>query len=156
MTEYEKLLDDASLNNITVIENYDLSCTRIKGLYCDGVIALNKNIETDAEKRCVLVEELGHHYTASGNILDQSSTSNRKQEFHGRIMAYNRLIGLIGIINSFKNHCQSIAESAEYLDVTEEFLNDALSYYKSKYGVSVTVDNYVIYFEPSLGVLELV
>lgn len=73
-----------------------------------------------------------------------------------RIWAYNKLIGLVGIIDSFKNHYQSISESAEYLDVTEEFLNDALSYYKGKYGISVTVDNYVIYFEPSLGVLELV
>ena len=71
-------------------------------------------------------------------------------------MAYNRLVGLMGIIDSYKNHCKSLTESAEYLSVPEEFLNEALSYYKSKYGISVTIDNYVIYFEPSLGVLELV
>lgn len=104
----------------------------------------------------MLVEELGNHYTALGNILDQTSVSNRKQESRGRIIAYNKLIELMGIINSYQNHCRSLTESAEYFDVTEKFLSDVLSYYKSKYGISVTVDNYVIYFEPSLGVLELV
>lgn len=62
----------------------------------------------------------------------------------------------MGIINSYNDHCQSLSETAEYFDVPEEFLNDAISYYKNKYGISVTVDNYVIYFEPSLGVFELV
>ena len=47
-------------------------------------------------------------------------------------------------------------ETAEYLEVTEEFLLEALQYYKGKYGRYVTIDNYAIYFEPTLGVLELV
>ena len=88
--------------------------------------------------------------------MDQSSVSNRKQENRGRILAYNRLIGLMGIINAHKHHCQSLSESAEYLEVTEDFLRDAISYYKGKYGVSATIDNYVIFFEPRISVLELV
>lgn len=156
MTEYEKLLNSAMEADITVIEDYDFSDTRIKGLYCDGVVALDKRMETETEKKCILAEELGHHYTAVGNIVDQSSVSNRKQENRGRILAYNRLIGLMGIINAHKHHCQSLSESAEYLEVTEDFLRDAISYYKGKYGVSATIDNYVIFFEPRISVLELV
>ena len=30
-----------------------------------------------------------------------------------------------------------------------------MEYYKNKYGICTTIDNYVIYFEPSLGVFEL-
>lgn len=156
MIEYEELLDNAEKENVTVIENYDFSNTRLKGLYCNGIVALNKRIGTKQEKKCILAEELGHHHTAIGNILDQSSVSNRKQELHGRIYAYNKLVGLMGIVNAYKNHCTSLSESAEFLDVTEEFLNDALSYYKGKYGRYAIVDNYVIFFEPCIAILELV
>ena len=156
MTKYEMLLDNAENEDVTVEETTHFSGTRIKGLYCDSHIAINKDIETETEKTCVLAEELGHYYTAVGDILDQSSAENRKQEMRGRILAYNKLIGLRGIIDAYNHHCQNVAETAEYLGVTEEFLNDALTYYKSKYGVYVSVDNYIIMFEPNIAVAELI
>ena len=61
---------------------------------------------------------------------------------------------MASILDAFKAHCQNRYEIAEYLDVTEEFLEEALQYYRSKYGISTTIDNYMIYFEP-LGVIEL-
>ena len=156
MTKYEMLLDSAEKEDVTVEETTHFSGTRIKGLYCDRHIAINKDIETEAEKACVLAEELGHHYTAVGDILDQTSAANRKQEMRGRILAYNRLVGLRGIIDAYNHHCQGTAEAAEYLGVTEEFLNDTLTYYKNKYGMYATVDNYAIIFEPSIAVIELI
>lgn len=152
MTTYEDLLSEADSNNLIAKEKpLRANKGRIKG----NRIAINGKM-TETEKKCIMAEELGHYYTGTGNIVDQSSTSNRKQELYGRVHAYNRLIGLMGIIDTYHNHCQSLSELAEYLDVTEEFLSDAISYYKNKYGISVTVDNYVIYFEPTLGVFELV
>lgn len=156
MTEYEKLLDNATKDNVSVIENYPFESNRFKGLYCDGVIALSKSIETDAERACILAEELGHHYTATGDILDQSTVVNRKEEMCGRLVAYNRLVGLRGIVDAYLHHCQSLFETAEYLGVTEEFLNDSIACYKSKYGVCGQIDNYIIMFEPGIAVLELV
>lgn len=49
------------------------------GLIKGNKIAIRKNIETQKEKSCVLAEELGHYYTSSGDILDQSKveTANR-------------------------------------------------------------------------------
>lgn len=44
---------------------------------------------------------------------------------------------------------------AEYLDVTEAFLADAIERYRSKYGVFTTLDNFIIYFEPNLTVTEI-
>lgn len=149
---YEQLLIEADCDNLIIKEkNLPISKGRIKG----NRIAIRRGL-TEIEKKCVLAEELGHYYTGCGNILDQSSASNRKQESHGRAHAYNRLVGLLGIIDAYKNNCTSISESAEYLRVSEDFLAEALSYYKSKYGISVNVDNYVIFFEPYIGVLELI
>lgn len=154
MTEFEKLEDEAYEGNVNVI-NYDFASNRIKGMYCDGTVALNTSLETDAEKKCILAEELGHHYTASGNILGNDSMSIR-QEAKGRIYAYNKLIGLSGLIRAYKAGCKNLYDTSEYLGVTEDFLLEAINAYKQKYGICTAIDNYVIYFEPHLGVLELI
>lgn len=154
MNKFEELRQTASDMDIDVVD-YSFTSDRIKGLYCDGTIAIKKDL-TETEKACVLAEELGHHYTAVGDIIDQSSTENRKQEMRGRILAYNRLVGLRGIVDAYIHHCQSLSEAAEFLGVTEEFLNDSIKYYKNKYGVYTTVDNYAIIFEPAIAVLELI
>ena len=69
-----------------------------------------------------------------------------------RLWGYNRLIGLRGIIHAFEHHCQNRYEMAEYLDVTEDYLEEALACYRSKYGVYTVVDNYAIYFIPNIAV----
>ena len=148
---YEKLLNETHSEGLIVKEKY---IPGYGGRIYKNRIAIHNEIETSAEKSCILAEELGHHYTTVGNILDQSSVSNRKQELRARMWAYNKLIGLIGIIKSYEHGCQSYHEMAEYLDVTEEFLRDALKRYHQKYGVCTTVDNYIIYFEP-LGVVKM-
>ena len=84
-----------------------------------------------------------------------SVTANRKQEYHARFWAYNRLVGLQGIIACYKANCLAINEMAEYLDVTEEFLKEALECYRSKYGAAKQIDNYIVGFEPNLYVIEL-
>lgn len=151
MTTYEDLLSEAD-NNGLITKEKPLKAN--KGRIMGNRIAIKKDL-TETEKKCVLAEELGHYYTGVGNIIDQSSVSNRKQERQGCIHSYNRLVGLIGIIDAYKAHCQNLSESAEHLHVSEDFLKEALVYYKSKYGVSTRIDNYVIFFEPHIAVLEL-
>ncbi len=153
MTEYEKLLDDADKQHVIVTEKFDLSDTRLKGLYCDAFIAIDKNL-TEADKACVLAEELGHHATTYGNIIDQSSVMNRKQERRARVWAYYLMLQFEDIIRAYEHGCQSRYDIAEYLNISEEFLQDAINYYKDKYGAYVAYDNYFIYFEP-LGVLKI-
>lgn len=156
MTKYELLLDDAEKENIEVSETSYFSGTQIKGLYLNNHIAINNDMKTDTEKACVLAEELGHHYTAVGDIIDQSNDENRKQELRSRIWAYNNQVGLRGIIDAYLHNCKNLFETAEYLGVTEEFLNDSLTYYTNKYGVCTQLDNYVIFFQPNIGVMELI
>lgn len=148
---YEEL--QAQHDNLNIIE-MDLSEVKdLKGLYFNENIAIEKSL-TQKEKACVLAEELGHHYTSSGNILDQTKTENVKQEQRARMWAYNKQIGLHGIIDAYKRGCRNIHEMADYLDITEEFLRDALEAYRLKYGQCVDIDNYTVYFEPYLMVAD--
>lgn len=149
---YEELLTEADGQDLIVREK---DIPGYGGRICGNRIAIRKDIETETEKACVLAEELGHHYTTTGDIMDQADTGNRKQELRAHVWAYNRLIGLQGLIGAYKHGCQSRYEAAEYLDVTEEFLEEAVNYYHSKYGLCYQVDNYTIYFEP-LGVMEMI
>lgn len=154
MNKFEELEDVAYQDGVDVL-NYRFESNNIKGLYCDGVIAIREDM-TIPEKTCALAEELGHHETSVGNILDMSSAANRKQERQARLHGYNRLIGLIGIVHAFNAGCQNKYEIADFLDVTEEYLQECINCYQSKYGICTTVDNYVIYFVPCLTVTEMI
>ena len=153
MNKFEELEDVAYQDGVDVL-NYRFESNNIKGLYCDGVIAIREDM-TIPEKTCALAEELGHHETSVGNILDMSSAANRKQERQARLHGYKRLIGLVGIIHAFNAGCQNKYEIADFLDVTEEYLEECISCYRDKYGVYTTVDNYIIYFIPNLVVVEM-
>lgn len=123
---------------------------RIKG----NRIAIRKDMP-ETKKKCVLAEELGHYHTTAGDIMDQNITENRKQEYRARLWGYDKLIGLPGIIECYRAGCRTISDMADHLEVTEDFLKEALLCYKEKYGVCTRMQNYVIYFEPSIGVLEI-
>lgn len=154
MNTYECLQDEACEDGIEVVD-YTFESDRIKGLYCDGVVAIRENM-TIPEKTCALSEELGHHETSVGNIIDMTSAANRKQERQARLWAYNKQIGLIGLVRAFEHGCQNRFEIAEYLEVTEEFLEECIECYRNKYGICKRVDNYVVYFIPQLSVMKLV
>mgnify|MGYP001623281413 FL=1 len=150
---YDALLDEAHQEGLIVKEKpLKYNNGRIKG----KLIAIRQDIETNTEKTCVLAEELGHHHTSVGNILDMNDVRNRKQERQARLWGYNKLIGLSGIIRTFRAGCQNQHEIAEFLDVTEEYLQECIDCYRDKYGVYTIVDNYIIYFIPNLAVMEKV
>ena len=153
LNTYEELLQDADDEQVHVHESVDLNGEkRLNGLYVDGHIALDSQLKTTAEKTSILAEEMGHHFTSVGDITDLKNVNSRQQELDARLWGYNRLIGLRGIIRAFEHHCQNRYEMAEYLDVTEDYLEEALACYRSKYGVYTVVDNYAIYFIPNIAV----
>lgn len=126
------------------------------GRIFNNKIAIRQDIPTETEKSCVLAEELGHHHTSVGNILNMEDLSNRKQERQARLWGYNKLIGLTGIVNAFESGCQSAYEAAEFLEVTVEYLQECIDCYRDKYGICTEIDNYIIYFIPNLAVMEKV
>lgn len=151
--DYEALLVEADKDGLIVKEKpLQYNNGRVKG----NRIAIRKDIDTSAEKTCVLAEELGHHHTSVGDILDMTDIGNRKQERQARMWGYNKLIGLSGLIRAFEAGCQDRFEVAEYLGVTDEYLCDCLEAYRDKYGIGTTVDNYYVMFIPHLAVGKVV
>lgn len=146
MTAYEELLQTADDEGIEVIEFTFKS--DIKGLYSDNCIAISQKLNTTTEKKCILAEELGHYYTSEGNIIDLKNICNCKQERQARNWSFEKLVTLKSLIKASFECCTNLYELAKYLDVTEEFLKEALDYYQSKYGLYTEVDNYCIYFSP--------
>jgi len=148
---YEELLIEAEKQGIEILESDRIG--ELKGLYIDNIIVINSKIETSSEKLCILAEEIGHHYKTIGNILDQSNVSNIKQERIARAWGYEKLVSLESIIKAYKNGIRNKYELAEFLEVTEEFLEDAIKHYQRKHGLYCKVHNFYIYFNPLL-VLE--
>lgn len=149
---YEELVIKAEQDGV-IVEEYNLQAH--DGLCYNDLILIDKKLKTQVEKSCVLAEELGHYHTTVGNILNQKNINNVKQENIARLWSYNHLIGLTGIIECYKKKCTNLHEMAEHLDITEEFLSEALKRYESIFGLCKKVDNYIVYFKPCLGVVEL-
>lgn len=147
---YEDLLKEADSLGLIVKEK---PLKAYKGRIKGSRIAIKKDLENTAEKACILAEELGHYYTTIGNILDQGKYENRKQERRARAWAYERLVSLTSLIEAAKQGIRNRYELAEYLGVSERFIEEAAQYYKEKYGIYHEIGNYIVYFEP-LGVLE--
>ena len=133
---YEELLNISETENLIVKEK---NIPGYGGRIYKNRIAIHQGIDTSIEKACVLAEELGHYYTTVGDILDQSKPENRKQERQARLWAYNKQIGLIGLVRAFEHGCQNRFEC-----------------YRNKYGICKRVDNYVVYFTPYLAIIKII
>ncbi len=149
---YEELLEEARREGLIVKEK---PLASRDGLINGRRVAIRQNIPS-VQKACALAEEIGHHKRNAGDITDQTICANRKQELRGRLWAYERLIGLSGIISGYQARCQNRYELAQYLGITEEYLQEAVDYYHTKYGSFVEVNNYIIMFEPGLRIMEKV
>lgn len=143
MCNYEKLLHDASMIGLEVKEIQFESDA--KGLCKGQKIGIRKDL-SDAEKACVLAEEIGHYYTTVGNILNQKNTENRKQEIKARKWAVDKMLTIEDVFEATEHPCSNLFEIAEYLGVTEEFLLEALEIFKKRYGHSYAYNGKTIIF----------
>lgn len=123
MTKYEELI--AEYDSELLIEERPI---KNDGLYSDNVVWINKDLGT-ASKYCILAEEVGHYQTSNGDILDQSSLENQKQELRARRWAYEKLLPLDDIMLAIRNGHTEIWDMADYLEVDETFLRAALKHY---------------------------
>ena len=143
MCNYENLLHDADIMGLDVKELYFESDA--KGLCKGEKIGIRKEL-SKTEKACILAEEIGHYYTTTGNILDQRDTNNRKQEMKARKWAVDKMISIEDLFRATEQPCRNLFEIAEYLEVTEEFLLEALEVFKKRYGHSYKHEDKTIVF----------
>ncbi|WMM23679.1 ImmA/IrrE family metallo-endopeptidase [Tissierella sp. MB52-C2] len=147
---YEELLEEAEIHELVVKEK---PLRAYKGRIKGNRIAIKKDL-SNTDKKCTLAEEIGHYHTTVGNILDQSDLNNRKQERYARAWGYRKLVRVTKLIDAYKHGVRNRFELAEYLGVTEEYIEEVLIYYKQKYGLQYQINNYLVCFEP-LSVLEI-
>ncbi|WP_270167494.1 ImmA/IrrE family metallo-endopeptidase [Paenibacillus sp. SYP-B4298] len=152
MPQFDTMLALASGLGLAVFEmDFESSA---KALIKGKKIAIRKSMDRTT-KACALCEEIGHDQTGAGDIIDQSSISNRQQEVRARQWAHHCLIPFERIIDAHKARISGRYELAEFLGVTEEFLQSAIDRFTAKYGIFLKVnDQYTIKFDP-LGVLEI-
>lgn len=131
---YEQLLDEARAAGLTVLERYPFRSPRIRGLYCDGTIALSGQIDTAAERTVILGEELAHAHYSAGDLL-----RDRRLEQSAREANYDRLIGISGLVRALRAGARTAWEIAEQLGVPEDFLHEALENYKARFGTHTKV-----------------
>ena len=139
---YEELLNEYTDEDL-IIKEKPLQSSN--GRIYNNRIAIRKDMPT-VDKTCTLAEELGHYYTSSGDILDQENISNRKQEHRARMWAYDKLLPLQFFILAFKHGCHSSHEVAEFLEVSQEFLEECIRAYYSKYGSFLEFNGYLFMF----------
>ena len=143
MQQLYKLIE---AENIELIED-DIP-GRVKGLYFDNIIVLHKGIDTQSEKNCILAEELGHYFTSSGIHLDQSSSETIKQEYQARRWATKQMLNPLRLIDAFKTGVRNRWELAQFLDLTEDFIDESLIQLKELYGDSLRIEMYTVHFSP--------
>lgn len=157
MTKYEELLRETERQSINVLEiglGTKKKCGKCVTTNDGDYIVINSNI-SESEKYEILSEELGHFFTSYGDITNLSDIGNIKQEKRARRWSYETTVGIMQLIDAFKKGIRTKYDLADYLNVTERYLEYAIQYYKRKYGLYFVVDNYVICFEPSLQIVEL-
>lgn len=122
MTKYEELM--ARYDNLHIEERP----MKNDGLYADGCVWINSNMP-ECRRYCTLAEEIGHYETSVGDILDQTNTNNRRQERAACKWAYEEILPVENILFAAQDGHTDIWDMAEYLEVDEAFLKDALRHY---------------------------
>lgn len=144
MSKYEKML--ITHENIAIKDTFELP-GKFKGFYTDGVILIDKYL-SPKEKVEVLAEEIAHCKFTYGNIIDESEMFNRKLELKAKRMGAEMIITLSGIINAFEHGIYNLYELAEYFEVSQHYVLNAIKHYKMKLGLSTCYNGYLIRFEP--------
>ena len=102
MNLYEQWLQKADDIGLSVVESVPFE-SNAKGLICGDCIGLNQNIETTAERACVLAEEVIHSQVNVGNIHDIRVSGNSRQERKTRKILHHHLADLKTIVSLMKS-----------------------------------------------------
>ncbi len=137
----EMLFDLIEKENIAV-EYMDFSPT-IQGMYykadgCLPIIGINENIVSNKKLfTCVLAEELGHHFTSTGDsttecysFVDRINLS--KTECTALRWAAEYLLPLDEIVEAIKRGIKNIEDLSDSLGVTNEFLLERFKFAAKK------------------------
>lgn len=141
---YEKMLVE---HDYIEVKETNVMPDDLSGLWLGDLILIKRNL-SETLKAEVLYEELAHHKLTWGDITDQSQFNNRKFEGYARRHAMEQIVSLQGIVDAFKTNCHNLYEMGNFFEVTEYFVQQCITHYKSKYGITTIHNGYLIQFEP--------
>ena len=143
MQNYETLMSQH--DDITYIFDRNMP-NKHKGLYIDNTVYINKN-QSAPELFSTVAEEIGHHLTSYGDIIDQSVADSRRQEKKARYVASLMTVSLEGLIECYKEGLSLDYECAEFLEVTIDSFKEAIELYQEKMGLTFVYNGYHFSFE---------
>ncbi|EAC8350584.1 hypothetical protein [Listeria monocytogenes] len=152
MNVLDAMLDGIS-KKVTILECDLYKNTKRYGIYADGHILLERHMN-NKNKKVILLEEYLHSKHTAGNILDEKDICNKKQENFVRRKNYELLFSADCIIRAYNLGFIYYHDVAEYFDLPEEFIREAIEHYKKTHGVIWKVGNYVIYLGDYIEVLK--
>lgn len=140
--ELQELYTLAENEGINIVHS-NFSTDTILGMYlqledCEPVISLNyKAIKSEIQEKCVLAEECGHYFTGQGIQIEhtkyKSNMYHERQENRAIAWATEMLIPPKQLYEAFRAGIYTVCDLAEYVNVTQEFFESALSHYSRKY-----------------------
>lgn len=134
MTLAEQLIDEAHKYGIEVTTE-SLPLKKVHALYVnlgDKVLIMLNRPETQAEKACLLAEEIGHYKVCPCKTLRYGRQADVKIEARARRWGHERILSPEMIEYAYRVGARNRFEAAEYLGVTEEFLQEACDDYEDR------------------------
>ena len=147
MNQFESLEDELYDKDKIAIERLKLN--HANGYYRRygsgfAFIAVSSDLTLTAAK-CTAFHEAGHYYTLS------ESDNEDRNELRADIWASKRLIPILGLVEALKAGCRNLYETAEYLEVTEKFLQKTLDIYRRIYGDYYGLEEWTVMFSPLMA-----
>ncbi|TDX47420.1 hypothetical protein DFO72_101517 [Cytobacillus oceanisediminis] len=150
MNKLEKLMDKYNHLNFTFTNDMP---NKLRGLCIGNDIYINNQTnKTISEKIVTISEEIAHFETTIGNIIDQQSLMNRKQEHLARKLGGERLFTLDDLIRCWQNGIRAPWDIAEELDITVESVLATIENYRNSLGVRFRYKDYCIRFISDMNV----
>ena len=96
-----------------------------------GAVALNtKSIGSHTEEKVILAHELGHHFRNSFYDISSTYELRERQEMRADRWAVENLVPLEELETAITQGHTELYDLAEYFDVTEAFMLNAINTYK--------------------------
>lgn len=144
LNNYENLVNLAEDEGLYVYEDVNFKSS-VNALIVDCKIALSKKLGRTSEKRCVLAEEIAHHFINEGDILEDSYQEGKAHRY-----AIDLILSVESVVNTIieLGEDATITNVAEKLDVTEKFLVESLKLYSRRFYGTFEYNGYIVTFNP--------
>ena len=125
-----ELIDLENIANKEKINIVNYKMRKNKARIIDKFIFMDySNINTYAEEKCLLAEELGHYYYDAYYTLSSSESEIERQEYKANKWKSLACVPLNSILSCFKKGIYNLFDIAEELNVEPKMVEFAYNYY---------------------------